>query len=103
VWDATCVDTPAASHTQRSSLSAGAASSFAEEKKGTKYRCVEDRFLFQPGGFEMCGVFGPSALFFTREVGRRITERIGKRRASKFPQQLLSIAIAILLCTYFPI
>ncbi len=30
VWNATCVDTLATSHTQRSSLSAGAASSFAE-------------------------------------------------------------------------
>ncbi len=32
VWDATCVGRLAVSHTQRSSLSAGAASSFAEEE-----------------------------------------------------------------------
>ena len=44
LWDATCVDTYAASHLSLSSVSAGAAASEAEVKKQNKYRSLSNGF-----------------------------------------------------------
>ncbi|CAH2262710.1 jg11285 [Pararge aegeria aegeria] len=60
VWDATCVDTLAASHIQATSSMVGAAATSAEQAKRRKYENLDSSFIFVPFGVETLGPWGQS-------------------------------------------
>ena len=92
-WDVTCVDTMAQSYIAHSLNTVGYAANEAERKKVDKYRHLEKNFAFCPVGFETFGPWGDSAKELIAEIGRRITEHTGERRATEFLRQRISIEI----------
>jgi hypothetical protein len=93
LWDATCVDTLAASYLQTTSRQAGAAAKAAETKKHQKYRAVADQYQFCPFAVETLGPFGEDARTLTEDLGRRLRQATGEPRSRYFLVQRISIAI----------
>jgi hypothetical protein len=93
VWDATCVDTLAPSHLQRTTSKAGAAAKNAELLKCNKYRGLGREYNFVPFGVETLGPWGPSAHKLFAEIAKRLVDVTGDRRAGGFLAQRISIAI----------
>ena len=93
VWDATCVDTLAPSHLQRTNVKAGAAAESAEILKRNKYKSLGREYHFVPFGVETLGPWGPSAHKFFGEIAKRLVDVTGDRRAGGFLAQRISIAI----------
>ena len=60
VWDTTSPDTFAPSYVSRTTSEAGAVAALAEDKKKTKYTCLEPTYTlkFTPIAIETSGVFG---------------------------------------------
>ena len=76
-WDATCIDTFAASHIYGSAVSAGSAAREAEVKKCQKYEALGRRYLFEPIAVETTGVFGTTTGTLLSDMGRRISNVSG--------------------------
>ena len=93
VWDATCVDTLAPSHLQRTTSKAGAAAETAEILKRNKYRGLGKEYNFVPFGVETLGPWGPSAHTFFSEIAKRLVDTTGDRRAGGYLAQRISLAI----------
>jgi len=93
VWDATCVDTLAASHLSSTSVSAGSAATKAEKEKVDKYSSLCHQFAFVQFGVETLGAWGQEAKSLACEIGRRIAARTCEKRAHKYLVQAISIAI----------
>jgi len=93
VWDFTCPDTLAPSPLDNSAVRAGVVASSAETAKVNKYRLIGDEHLFVPVAIETFGVFGPVALKFFQELGRRITSVNHDPKSSAYLVQRVSIAI----------
>ena len=81
------------SHVQGYSNEAGYAANKAEDMKREKYRSLESRYFFCPVGFETFGTSGSAAANVLRDIGKRIAERTGEKRASEFLRQKISIDI----------
>ena len=92
-WDATCPDTFAPSHVALAAREAGTVASLAESKKLQKYALLGNSYHFVPIAIETSAVFGPEALSFLRELGRRIKAETGEPRSLQF--LLLGIAVAV--------
>ena len=93
VWDATCVNTYAASHLPAAAVIAGAAAKEAEVMKTRKYSELATRYRFQPVAFETSGTCGPSTRVFIRQLGARLTSLTGEPRESAWLWQRLAIAV----------
>ncbi|XP_048479848.1 uncharacterized protein LOC125489131 [Plutella xylostella] len=93
VWDATCVDTLAASHVPHTSRAAGAAAGTAENLKREKYRSLDSTYLFLPFGVETMGPWGPDAKSLVKEISSRLADVSGDKRAGAYLRQRLSLAI----------
>jgi len=93
VWDFTCVNTIARSHIGTSSTKAGSLSAAAEEKKRKKYSSLSDTFLFTPIAVETLGPWGPDAMRFVGELGRRLSMATGDPRSGAFLKQKISMAV----------
>ena len=93
VWDATCVDTFAATNILRSTSEAGFAASKAEEAKVGKYSTLTDRFTIQPIAVETTGVVGPSSLSFLKEIGKRASALRREPRETQWLLQRIGLAI----------
>ena len=78
VWDATCPDTLAPSHIALASREPGLVAEQAEQQKKAKYADLLTTHHFVPIGIETTGVFGPEALSFFKELGRRLRARSGE-------------------------
>ena len=72
VWDATCPNTLAPSHIALASREPGLVTEQAEQQKKAKYADLLTTHHFVPIGIETTGVFGPAALSFVKELGRRL-------------------------------
>ena len=93
-WDYTCPDTLAISHVKKStSKEAGKAASLAEDKKLKKYRHLNNDYYVVPVAIETLGSYGPYALDFIKDIGRRIKESTGEKRATSYLMQTIGIAI----------
>ncbi|XP_055351591.1 uncharacterized protein LOC129597910 [Paramacrobiotus metropolitanus] len=92
-WDVTCVDTVALSHVKATSTTVGAAAVQAEDKKSRLYIYLAGRYLFVPIAFETMGPWGPSAIAFIKELGKRLQQQTGEARSHEFLRQRLSIEI----------
>lgn len=93
IWDFTCVDTLAPSHISSSSLSAGSAALSAEKLKSQKYNNLLSNYIFCPVAIETLGVFGPKAIEFINNIGKKISIVTHDPRATTFLTQRISIAI----------
>ncbi|CAH2232150.1 jg20825 [Pararge aegeria aegeria] len=93
LWDATCVDTLAASHIQATSSMVGAAASSAEQAKRRKYENLDSSFIFVPFGVETLGPWGPEARALFKELSKRVIESTGDPRAGSYLGQRISLAI----------
>ena len=65
----------------------------AEGKKREKYKDLSPHCVFQPVAVETLGGLGKESLDFLRELGRRISEKDGDKRASLYLRQRLAVAV----------
>ena len=93
VWDFTCTNTLAASYVKTAALKAGAPSEVAENKKRKKYSALSRAYIFTPIAVETLGTWGPEALDFANDVGRRLAAATGDPRSSAFFKQRISLAV----------
>src|ERR1700761_8867271 len=93
LWDATCPDTLAPSHLQRSAAGAGAAAAVAETNKAAKDASLAVAHEFVPVVIETLGTWGMAGLAFVNEGGRRISSGAGDLRAASLLRQCLSFAV----------
>lgn len=93
VWDATCGDTVAPSHIEISARHAGRVAETRASQKKTKYKQIVEDYLFVPFSVETLGPWSESTKKFTKDIGRRLIERSGDRRAAAFLTQRISLAI----------
>ena len=93
VWDATCVNTYAASHLPVTAVAAGAAARDAEELKKRKYSGLAGRFQVQPVAFETSGACGPATSRFVRQLGARLVGATGDAREQSWLHQRLALAV----------
>jgi hypothetical protein len=92
-WDFTCPDTLAPSHLNTAINGPGVVACEAEEKKRAKYASLSPTFCFVPVAVETLGALGDGADELMHDLGRRISEVTGERRATEFLLQRLSVAI----------
>lgn len=92
-WDATCVDTFAASHIYNSAVSAGSAAREAEVRKCRKYEALSTRYRFEPISVETTGVYGATTCALLSDMGRRISNVSGDRRETLWLEQRIGLAV----------
>jgi hypothetical protein len=92
-WDVTVPDTLAASHLERTSVTAGAAAEYAAELKTVKYSELISHYDFVPIAVETLGSWSGDALSFIKTLGKRLTEVTGDTQETFYLLQRLSVAI----------
>ena len=92
-WDFTCVDTLCDTYVLDSVQEAGKAAKIAEMKKNNKYKDLEQNYVFKPIAVETFGSWGPESLKFVKEIGKRIQNTTGEKRATEYLIQSLSMTI----------
>ena len=92
VWDFTCRDTLARSHTTATSKEAGKAAEQAESTKTTTYSDLIGSYDFIPVAMETLGSWGPQGKKFVEAIGDRIALATGEKRAKYFLFQAISMA-----------
>ena len=94
VWDATCVDTLAASYINKTKIKAGSAAEKAALKKHNLYKAVKERnYMLIPFAVETLGPWGKEALQFTDELGKMLIAITGEVLAKEFFKKNISLAI----------
>ena len=93
VWDATCPDTLAPSHSSLAVREAGAVAADAEYKKTQKYTHLSSSHNFVPIAVETLGVFGKDAHSFFKEVARRVKLATDDDFAYQSLVQRISVAV----------
>ena len=93
VWDFTTPDTFAPSYLPHTSTFPGAAAARKETEKKRKYAELEDRYLVVPVVVETTGVWGQEGLRWVRQIGSRIKDKTGERRATSYLIQRISLAV----------
>ena len=58
-----------------------------------KYRHLNNNYYVVPVAIDMLGSYGPYALDFIKDIGRRIKESTGEKRATSYLMQAIGIAI----------
>ena len=91
--DATCQDTFASSHVALTAREAGLVASQAENAKTQKYALLGSSHHFVPLAIEPSGMFGPEAMSFIKELGRRIRAETGEPRSLQFLMQGIAVAV----------
>ena len=74
VWNATCCNIFAASHIGAVVSEPQAVAAKAEVNKVSRYCHLDACYQFVPVAMETCGIFGPQAGEFFRELGRASEE-----------------------------
>ena len=92
-WDYTCIDTLCDTYVVESSREGGKAAKIAESKKKNKYKELEDNYEFVPIAMETFGSWGPEGLKFIKEIGKKIQETTGEKRATEYLIQSLSMTV----------
>lgn len=92
-WDVTVPDTLAASHLDRTSITAGAAAEHAAVNKTAKYSDILHSYDFVPVAVETLGAWSECALTFAKQLGKRLTEASGEQKETAYLLQRLSVAM----------
>ena len=82
LWDATCPDTFAPSHSSLASGEAGAVA--AQVRKHSKYCHLDSSYTFVPVAIETSGAVGTRSTEFLRELGYRLRQATGEVKASMY-------------------
>ena len=77
----------------QSALKAGAPSEVAEDKKRKKYSALSSAYIFTPIAVETLSTWGPEALDFVTDLGRRLAAVTGDPRSSAFIKQRIGLAV----------
>ena len=93
VWDYTCSDTLAWSHTNITSQEAGRSADLAEKNKLAKYDYLTRNYFFIPVAAETMGSWGKLGLQFIQELGARIKDITGEKDSASYLFQTLGMAI----------
>src|SRR5688572_15537800 len=93
IWDATVVDTVAASYITGTAAEAGAATEIAAKRKHAKYTELQRRYIFIPVAVETLGPLNMEGFAFISELGRRLTTTTGDNRETRFLFQSLSVTV----------
>ena len=93
VWDYTCRDTLCQSNVAGTSEEAGKAAQQAETTKMTTYRELTMNYSVIPVAMETLGSWGPTGLKFIKDIGARISEATGEKKAKYYLFQAISIAV----------
>ena len=93
VWDVTCPDTLAPSYSAVAAREAGAVASEAERRKRAKYAHLNPSHHFVPIAVETLGAFGPEALTFIRDLGRRIMDATQEPLSHHHLRQRIAVAV----------
>lgn len=92
-WDVTVINSLADSYVSTNSLEPGAVAELAAARKRDKYSCLPPCYIFEPIAFESLGTINADAILFLKDIGRRLSQTSGDRRASEFLFQRLSITV----------
>ena len=91
--DYTCRDSLAASYVASNAKEAGNAAVKAEKGKTDKYsQIASSGYIVMPVANETLGSWGPQGMKFIKEIGRKITEITGEKRATYHLFQSIGIA-----------
>ena len=93
VWDASCVDTLAASHLPTTSKSAGTAAAQQEALKRRKYSAIGNGYIFAAFGVETLGPWGPAAHKLYRDITKRLVDDSRDQKTGLYLGQRISVAI----------
>jgi hypothetical protein len=93
IWDATVVDTLAASYVLENATEAGRAAEKAATRKLSKYLDLQRTYLFVPLAVETMGPINNEGLAFVSEIGRRLSKISGDSREAGFLFQSISVTI----------
>ena len=83
----------APSYVPKATSEAGAVAALAEDRKKTKYTCLEPTYTFTPIAIETSGVFGPLTLQFLKDLGNRLRQATGDESSYTYLIQRLSVSV----------
>ena len=91
-WDYTCRNTLADSYKEHTAVEVGYAAKQGEKDKYVNYEdLVNDNYYVVPIAHETMGSWAPDSLKFMKDLGSRISEATGEKRAKSFLFQSLSM------------
>ena len=93
IWDATCIDTYAASYVDMAAKEVGSVASLAETRKKSKYQTLPTTHCFTPVAIVTSGVFGPETKQFLSTLSSKIKANTLEDTAYNHLVQQLSITI----------
>src|SRR6218665_939639 len=93
IWDATVVDTLAASYVAETAIEPGSAAEKAATRKHSKYAELERTYIVVPVAVETLGPINSEGLAFLTELGRRLSNASGDTREARFLFQSLSVTV----------
>ena len=93
LWDFTCGDTLARSYVNNSSKEPGYVAKEAEERKMKTYENLVDSHHFIPIAVETMGTWGDYGKQLIKDIGSKIKEQTGEKRATSYLFQSIGIAI----------
>ena len=92
-WDVTVPDTYAASHTQATAISAGAAAEKASDNEKVKYNDLATTNIFVPIAVQTSGAWCSQSAQFIEDLGRRITAVTNEPLETTYLYQRLSVSL----------
>ena len=93
IWDVTVADTLCQSYVNQCSKLAGAAADQRENKKNDKYKELAQNYWFIPVGIESMGAWGTEGHKLVKNIGNKVAEETGEKRATSYLFQAISMAI----------
>ena len=93
IWDVTVADTLCQSYVNQCSKLAGAAADLREDNKNSKYKELAENYCFVPVGIETLGAWGTEGHKLVKQIGEKVAEETGEKRATSYLFQQISIAI----------
>ena len=93
LWDFTCSDTLAKSYVSNSSKQPGYVAKEAEERKNKTYENLLETHHFTPIAVETMGTWGDAGKEFIKELGKKIKEQTGEKKAASYLFQSIGIAM----------
>ena len=93
VWDFTWVDTLAKSYLKETSKQAWSAAEIAEKAKFKKYEELDKDYFLVPVAVETFGAWATKKARLVKNIGKKIQDVTGEKRATFFLFQSISMAI----------
>ena len=92
-WDYTCVDSLCDTYVLDSTQEPGKAAKITETKKKKMYKDLETNYFFTPTAVETFGSQRPEKLKFIKDIGMKIQDVTGEKRATSYLLQSLSMTV----------